>query len=156
VRNLSPVKGSGYSWQEAFETDDPGEAERGCARIGADFRMAGGRRAARQPGARRDGRAPGDGEEVWFNQADGFHPSALLPESMRGAGGGRERGPLPAERHYGDGEPIERESLDHIRAVLRGRDHPAPLAGGRRAGDRQSADRPRPLPFEGPRRSRSR
>jgi hypothetical protein len=80
IRNLSPVKGSGYSWQEAFETDDRIEAERSCARIGADFEW-------RPDGVLRISQVrpatahhPLTGEEVWFNQADGFHPSALLPD----------------------------------------------------------------------------
>jgi hypothetical protein len=63
---------------------------------------------------------PETGEEVWFNQADGFHPSALDPATYARALA--EVGSEDAFRlnvTYGDGEPIEREALEHIRAVLR-------------------------------------
>jgi hypothetical protein len=85
IRNLSPVKGSGYGWQEAFETDDPAEAERGCARIGAEFEWQEG--GVLRISQVRDATAfhPETGEEVWFNQADGFHPSALLPDVYQAA-----------------------------------------------------------------------
>ena len=120
IRNLSPVKGLGYSWQEAFETDDPIEAERRCARIGADFEWrAGGvlRMSQVRPATAHH---PATGEEVWFNQADGFHPSALDPATYRAALA--EVGSEDAFRlnvAYGNGEPIERAALEHIRAVLR-------------------------------------
>jgi alpha-ketoglutarate-dependent taurine dioxygenase len=120
IRNLSPVKGSGYSWQEAFETDDPIEAERRCARIGADFEWrAGGvlRMSQVRPATAQH---PATGEEVWFNQADGFHPSALDPATYRAALA--EVGSEDAFRlnvAYGNGEPIEGAALEHIRAVLR-------------------------------------
>ncbi|HZG44871.1 MAG TPA: TauD/TfdA family dioxygenase [Allosphingosinicella sp.] len=119
VRNLSPVKGFGYSWQEAFETDDPAEAERGCARIGADFEWQEG--GVLRVSQIRDATAvhPETGEEVWFNQADGFHPSALLPDVYAAAlaeVGSEDRFRLNVT--YGDGGAVERESLDHIRAVL--------------------------------------
>ena len=35
IRNLSPERGGGYSWREAFECDDPAAAEAGCRRIAA-------------------------------------------------------------------------------------------------------------------------
>jgi alpha-ketoglutarate-dependent taurine dioxygenase len=119
VRNLSPVKGFGYSWQEAFETDDPAQAERGCARIGADFQWL--EDGVLRVSQERQATAvhPETGEEVWFNQADGFHPSALLPDVYAQAlaeVGSEDRFRLNVT--YGDGGPIERESLDHIRAVL--------------------------------------
>jgi alpha-ketoglutarate-dependent taurine dioxygenase len=120
IRNLSPVKGSGYSWQEALETDDRIEAERSCARIGADFEW-------RPDGVLRISQVrpatahhPHTGEEVWFNQADGFHPSALLPDVYAAAlaeVGSEDRFRLNVT--YGDGSPIALETLEHIRAVLR-------------------------------------
>jgi alpha-ketoglutarate-dependent taurine dioxygenase len=120
IRNLSPLKGSGYSWQEAFETDDPAEAERGCARIGADYAWHDG--GVLRMSQVRDATAvhPVTGDEVWFNQADGFHPSALAPEVYAAAlaeVGSEDRFRLNVT--YGDGGRIEPEALDHIRAVLR-------------------------------------
>jgi alpha-ketoglutarate-dependent taurine dioxygenase len=84
------------------------------------LRMAGRRRPAPQPGAPAVARHPVTGEEVWFNQADGFHPSALDPEThaaMLAHHGSEDRFRLNAA--YGDGGPIEPAALDHVRAVLR-------------------------------------
>jgi alpha-ketoglutarate-dependent taurine dioxygenase len=120
IRNLSPVKGSGYSWQEAFETDDPQEAERGCDRIGAvyEWRNGGVLRISQVRAA--TAVHPATGEETWFNQADGFHPSALLPDVYAEAlaeVGSEDRFRLNVT--YGDGGAIEREALEHIRSALR-------------------------------------
>jgi alpha-ketoglutarate-dependent taurine dioxygenase len=153
VRNLSPVKGSGYSWQEAFETDDAQEAERSCERIGADYEWQEG--GVLRVSQMRDATAvhPRTGEEVWFNQADGFHPSALLPEVYAEAlaqVGSEDRFRLNVT--YGDGEPIERESLDHIRAVLRAETIPHRWeAGDILVIDNMLTAHGR-LPFGGPRR----
>jgi hypothetical protein len=119
-RNLSPVKGGGYSWQEAFETDDPAEAEAGCRRIGADFEWRDGgvlRMSQVRPATAFH---PETGEEVWFNQADGFHPSALAPalyEAMLAECGSEDAFRLTVR--FGDGSPIPLAALEHIRQVLR-------------------------------------
>jgi alpha-ketoglutarate-dependent taurine dioxygenase len=120
VRNLSPLKGYGYSWQEALETDDPAEAEACCARIGAGFewrpnwvlRMSQVRPATAVHLV--------TSEEAWFNQADGFHPSALdaatYAEQLALCGSEDD---FRLNVTYGDGSPIEREALDHVRDVIR-------------------------------------
>lgn len=120
VRNLSGIKGSGYSWQEAFETDDPAQAEAECRRIGAGFEWSADgflRMSQVRPATAVH---PVTGEEVWFNQADGFHPSALAPavyEAMLAECGSEERFRLHSS--FGDGTPIPLDVLEHIRAVLR-------------------------------------
>jgi alpha-ketoglutarate-dependent taurine dioxygenase len=119
VRNLSPDRGSGYSWQDAFETDEPDLAERHCRRIGADFEWRDGgvlRLSQIRPATAFH---PETGEEVWFNQADGFHPSALDPATYAVflEQAGSEDG-FRLNVTYGDGSPIEAETLAHIRAVL--------------------------------------
>lgn len=119
VRNLSGCAGSGYSWQDAFETCDPDVAERACRAIGADY--AWGDDGYLHVSQTRPATAvhPQTGEEVWFNQADGFHPSALDPETyaaLIAECGSEDR--LRLNVSYGDGSPIEWETLDHIRSVL--------------------------------------
>lgn len=120
VRTLSSERGGGYSWREAFETDDPAAAEAGCRRIGATFEWLPG--GILRLGQVRPATAvhPLTGEEVWFNQADGFHPSALDPaahRAMLAEHGSEDRFRLNSA--YGDGGPIEPAALDHVRAVLR-------------------------------------
>jgi alpha-ketoglutarate-dependent taurine dioxygenase len=153
IRNLSPVQGSGYSWQEAFETDDPGEAERGCERIGADFEWQEG--GVLRVSQIRDATAvhPDTGEQVWFNQADGFHPSALLPDVYAAAlaeVGSEDRFRLNVT--YGDGGPIDRESLGHIRAVLTAQTIPHRWQGGDILVIDNVLTAHGRLPFEGPRK----
>jgi hypothetical protein len=119
IRNLSPVKGSGYSWQEAFETDDPAEAEARCRGIGADFEWHGDgvlRMSQVRPATAVH---PETGEEVWFNQADGFHPSGLDVQTyseLLAICGSEDEFRLNVS--YGDGSPIEREALGHVRSVI--------------------------------------
>lgn len=119
VRNLSPDAGSGYSWQDAFETDDPIAAEASCCRIGASFEWRGnGYLHVSQPRPA-TARHPITGEEVWFNQADGFHPSALDAEtyaSLLAWHGAEDEFRLNVT--FGDGSPIGREMLDAVRAAI--------------------------------------
>ena len=119
IRNLSSAKGSGYSWQDAFETDDPAQAEEWCERNGADFDWRSGvlHMSQDRPATTRH---PQSGEEVWFNQADGFHPSGLDPSSyaeLLALCGSEDRFRLNAT--YGDGEPFEAATLTHIRDAVR-------------------------------------
>jgi alpha-ketoglutarate-dependent taurine dioxygenase len=120
VRNLSGLKGSGYSWQEALETNDPREAEACCRRIGADFEWRADGGLAMSQVRPATAVHPVTGEEVWFNQADGFHPSGLDARTyaeLIALCGSEEAFRLNVT--YGDGSPIERAALDHVREVIR-------------------------------------
>jgi alpha-ketoglutarate-dependent taurine dioxygenase len=114
VRNLQADKGSGYSWQEAFESDDKETVEKTCRKAGADFEWKdddGLRVSQIRPATLTH---PITGEEVWFNQADGFHPSNLgeeLLETLR-------EDELRLNVYFGDGSTIDSAILAHIRAVL--------------------------------------
>jgi alpha-ketoglutarate-dependent taurine dioxygenase len=119
IRNLSPVPGSGYGWPDAFETADRAEAEARCRRIGADFEWR--ERGVLRVSQIRSALAvhPETGEEVWFNQADGFHPSALSPSAYAeqlALCGSEDNFRLNVT--FGDGGAIELAALAHIRAVL--------------------------------------
>jgi len=105
VRNLHSDKGSGYSWQDAFETDSPAEAEQKCHKVGAQFEWL-------NEGYLRVTQIcpativhPITGEEVWFNQADGFH--SLFAED-------RPR----LESRFGDGSKINISDLQAIRKAI--------------------------------------
>jgi alpha-ketoglutarate-dependent taurine dioxygenase len=119
IRNLSPVAGSGYGWPDAFETDDAGEAEARARALGAEIEWRAG--GVMRVGQVRPATAfhPETGEEVWFNQADGFHPSALSPsayaEQLALCGSEQD---FRLHVTFGDGGEIPLAALHHIREVL--------------------------------------
>lgn len=114
IRNLSADKGTGYSWQEAFETDCRLTVEDHCRRIGADFewKPGGGLRLRQTRPA--TWRHPVTHEEVWFNQADGFHPSNLGEEIYQTI----DEDEVRLNCRFGDDTPIDPEILKHVRQVL--------------------------------------
>jgi alpha-ketoglutarate-dependent taurine dioxygenase len=119
IRNLPPGRGSGYSWQDAFDCDDPAEVEQRCAAIGAEWAWAEGGWLRITQDRPATAVHPVTGEEVWFNQADGFHPSALDPQShaeLLQLYGEEDRFRLGVR--YGDGSRIETETLAAVRQVL--------------------------------------
>ena len=109
IRNLVRERGSGYSWPEAFDTEDKRLVEDICTKSGADFRwVAGGTLQIRQVRPAIIAH-PVTGEEVWFNQAAGFYfdrsksDPAIEPR---------------LESTFGDGEPIPAAMIEHISKVL--------------------------------------
>ncbi|HEX8125259.1 MAG TPA: TauD/TfdA family dioxygenase [Allosphingosinicella sp.] len=120
IRNLPSGAGSGYSWQDAFGTGDRSEVERHCTAIGAEHRWLDGdllRLTELRPATAVH---PGTGEEVWFNQADGFHPSALQPATyaeLLAECGSEDLFRLNVR--YGDGTPIAPSDLAAVRQVIR-------------------------------------
>jgi alpha-ketoglutarate-dependent taurine dioxygenase len=115
-RNLSGNKGDGYSWQEAFETDSRDKVEEICNAIGASFRWNpdGGLSVSQTGPATR--KHPETNEEVWFNQAHGFHPSALDASAQNAL---LSHGTSPRlDACFADGSPINFEMLGSIRDVL--------------------------------------
>jgi alpha-ketoglutarate-dependent taurine dioxygenase len=125
LRNLSPIRGGGYSWREAFETDDPREAEDRAVAMGGNVEWLSGevlRLSQTRPATVTH---PETGEEVWFNQADGFHPTALDPvsyaEAMAFAGSEED---FRLNVTYGDGSGIDGRDLEDIRAAIRSETRP--------------------------------
>jgi alpha-ketoglutarate-dependent taurine dioxygenase len=120
IRNLPSGKGSGYSWQDVFGCEEGAEVERHCAALGAAHEwLPGGvlRIMQVRPAVAVH---PATGEEVWFNQADGFHPSALDPAThaeFLDWYGSEDLFRLNVS--YGDGTPMDIEALEAIRVVIR-------------------------------------
>lgn len=115
-RNLMNDKDSEYSWQAAFETADKAAVENHCLKIGAEYewKANGNLRVSQIRPA--TATHPETGEEVWFNQADGFHPSNLDAEFYQQIVSSGEEFRLDA--HFGDGSPIAAGMLEQIRSVL--------------------------------------
>lgn len=111
--------GFGLPWQTVFQTTDRAEVETYCASVGIQVEWkAGDRLRTRQTGPAVV-RHPRTGEAVWFNHATFFHVSTL--EAKVGSALLDEFGEmdLPQNTYYGDGSPIEPETLAHLRDCYR-------------------------------------
>lgn len=118
-RNLSGDAGSGYSWQDAFETSDKRAIEKYCceAEINFSWKVDGGLRLSQTRPATAN--HPQTGEEVWFNQADGFHPSALDAETYQSLISVMSEEDFRLNVFFGDGESIDVSMLENIRQAIK-------------------------------------
>jgi alpha-ketoglutarate-dependent taurine dioxygenase len=113
VRNYSPSLG--LSWQDAFQTEDPREAEEYCRRHDITWRWQGEDRLQTRQVRPAMATHPETGETVWFNQAHLFHASSLTPEVRRQLHQILREEELPRHAYYGDGLPLEEETLEIVR-----------------------------------------
>lgn len=109
------TKGLGLSWQETFQMTDRTQMQRYCQKnnIVADW-LSDGRLRIKQV-LKATIEHPATGELVWFNQAHLFHLSSLPTEirlELEKTGAPDE---MPRNAFYGNGEPIDHESLRQIR-----------------------------------------
>jgi hypothetical protein len=114
-RNLSANKGDGYSWQDAFETESQHEVEEVCRRDGINFNWRPGNLLGLNQVGPATIKHPVTGEEVWFNQAEGFHPSALDKKFLEDTISRGEDFRLNS--FFGDGREIPVEMLASIRTA---------------------------------------
>jgi len=118
IRNFQPDIPLGKSWQATYQTDSREEVEEIAASQGStcDWMPNGALRVTTVCDAFTT--HPETGEEVWFNQAEQWHPSAMNPmlrdmfEKMVG------KGNLPHECEFGDGEPMTDADMAHVRRAL--------------------------------------
>ena len=119
TRFLHGGMGVGPSWQQTFETQDAEDVEAFCEQSKISFKWCdNGLQLSQQGFGVID--HPQTKEQVWFNQADQFHPSNL-PEKVASVIEMLAKGdPLkfPTNAFYGDGSPIEEQTLAEIRAVF--------------------------------------
>ena len=120
IRNFQPDIPLGKSWQATYQTEKREEVEAIVAGQGStcEWTSKGGLRVSTVCDAFTT--HPQTGEEVWFNQAEQWHPSAMNP-AMRGmfeqmVG----KGNLPHECEYGDGEQMTDEEMTNVRRALDG------------------------------------
>jgi hypothetical protein len=110
---------AGVSWQEAFGTDDPAEVDAYCAgaAVTPDWLPDGRLRTTQRRAA--VVRHPATGAAVWFNQAAFLNESTMDPDvrdylvAVYGAEG------LPFNTAYGDGTPIDADTVETINAAYR-------------------------------------
>ncbi|MFF8827754.1 TauD/TfdA family dioxygenase [Streptomyces sp. NPDC015131] len=112
--------GLGKSWQDTFETGDRKVVEDFLEASRAQYRWTadGGLRVSQhRPGIRVN---PLTGRDVWFNQADQWHPSNLPgDEAETLLSLIDDVDDLPHWVTYGDGSPIPDEDLAQVRAAAR-------------------------------------
>lgn len=114
VQNLHDGYGLGKSWQDTFETDDRETVERFLADSNAEWewkpdglRITQVRRAVT--------RHPKTGAEVWFNQADQWHPAGLGDETSKELYELLTPDEFPQYVTFPDGSPIPDEYIIQIR-----------------------------------------
>lgn len=116
IRNLHGGKGLGKSWQESFETQDKSILEQHAAASGMTVRWNPNGSVTLTSIGQATASHPLTGEEVWFNQADQFHPSTLPPAIYKSLISiYRSEEFLPQNATFGDGTLIPPEYLETIR-----------------------------------------
>ncbi|MEG4484232.1 TauD/TfdA family dioxygenase [Microcoleus sp. D2_18a_B4] len=120
IRNLPSSNGMGVSWQDSFKTSDKSLVEEHNRKAGMEFewKKDGGLRLSQiRPAIATH---PHTDEQVWFNQAELFHPSTLpknIYEAMMFYFEGKEE-ELPHYACFGDNTPIDVSMLDEIRETI--------------------------------------
>lgn len=115
VRNFG--SGFGLPWQTTFQTEDRAEVEAYCRRndITWEWKADGGLRTRQVRPA--ISVHPRTGEPVWFNHATFFHLSTLAPDVRTMLSSVFAEEDLPNQTYYGDGSPIEPETVEALRAA---------------------------------------
>ena len=120
VRNFHGGDGRpGLSWQAAFETDSRAEVEAHCRRGDARIEWLDGDRLRVRQVRPATALHPLTGEEVWFNQADGFHASVMGADAYRELAATTAEEDFPANAYFGDGTPFDVAELEAVRASVR-------------------------------------
>ncbi|MGW1752437.1 TauD/TfdA family dioxygenase [Streptomyces sp. NPDC002092] len=117
VRNYLP--GISLPWQEAFQTDRAEDVADYCARADITPQWVDEdhlRTVQTRPAVRRH---PVTGERSWFNHALFFHVTSLDEEVSAGLLEALDEEDLPYNTYYGDGSPIEAETLAELRAAYK-------------------------------------
>jgi alpha-ketoglutarate-dependent taurine dioxygenase len=113
IQNLHDGYGFGKSWQDTFETDDRTvvEAFLRDARAEWEWGPDGLRVTQLRPSTTRH---PVTGAEVWFNQADQWHPAGLGDETSKELYDILAPEEFPQYVTFADGSPIPDAYIEHI------------------------------------------
>lgn len=121
IRHLHGGNGFGPSWQKAFQTPNRADVQRFAEASGMELHWKSDGSVSVSNIRPATAFHPVTGEEVWFNQADQFHPSTHPPtiyRQMLAIYKGREN-ELPQNVTFGDGSPIPLGHLETIRRATR-------------------------------------
>jgi len=109
--------GPGMSWQEVFSTPSKAQFEQQCRHDGIHFQWLENDCLRTRQVRPAVARHPKTQQPVWFNHAMTLHYTSLdsqLAQTMLQQLGEEK---LPHNTYYGDGSPIEKQTLDHIRTA---------------------------------------
>lgn len=109
--------GFGLDWRTVFQTEDRAAIEEHCRKNGIEVEWKDGDRLRTRAVRPAMTPHPQTGELLWFNHATFFHVSTLEPAIREALLAEFAEEDLPANTYYGDGSPIEPETLDHLRAL---------------------------------------
>ncbi|ATL69774.1 TauD/TfdA family dioxygenase [Nocardia terpenica] len=115
TQNLHGGAGLGKSWQDTFETTDKAAVEEFLRNSDAawEWKNDGGLRVTQVRPATIE--HPVTGHEVWFNQADQWHPAALGDETGAALAQILPEEELPQSVRFADGSPISPEYVLQVR-----------------------------------------
>ena len=117
VRNLNDSLG--LNWPTVFQTSDKAEVEEFCRNAGYEFEWQanGGLRTRRR--AQAIVTHPASGADLWFNHATFFHISTMEAATQESLLALFDESELPNNTYYGDGSPIEAETMEALRQAYR-------------------------------------
>ncbi len=114
IQNLPDGRGFGKSWQDTFETSDKKTVEAYLSASGATWEWTESCLRVTQIRAATT-RHPVTRDEVWFNQADQWHPATLGDETAATLARMMPTESLPQSVRFADGSPIPDDYVIHIR-----------------------------------------
>jgi alpha-ketoglutarate-dependent taurine dioxygenase len=113
IQNLHDGLGFGKSWQDTFETDDRATVEEFLAASETQWSWTpDGLRITQYRAATT--KHPLTGGEIWFNQADQFHPAGLGDQTAAELYDILEPEEFPQYVTFADGSPIPDAYIEHI------------------------------------------
>jgi alpha-ketoglutarate-dependent taurine dioxygenase len=114
VRNYGDA---GLPWREVFQVQTRAEVESYCQQHGIQFQWLEDERLRTRQVCPAVAVHPYTGDKLWFNQAHLFHVSNHLPANRDALLETFGEEGLPRHAYYGDGEPLEADVLEEIRAA---------------------------------------
>jgi hypothetical protein len=111
------AEGFGVPWTTAFGTTDRTVVEDHCRNRGIQYKWQSGDRLSTTHIGPAIVRHPITREEIWFNHAFFFNVRALEPAEIRDYMLGLPEREISTNTCFGDGEPIEPEAIEEIRAA---------------------------------------
>jgi amino acid adenylation domain-containing protein len=111
------LTGISLPWQEAFQTDRTADVEKYCQDNDIRFEWISDEHLRTHQVRPAVHAHPATKERTWFNHALFFHVSSLPREVSAGLRAALPEDHLPYHTHYGDGSPIEDDTLAELRAA---------------------------------------